>query len=760
MTIQKEAVHETAWRLHRLVKKTGRFLKHRYLKGILWERKALRPLRALPERLSFAVQSAEVIDLTNDNRFAAIRIDADSQLHSQDQSAEWYFLRLWHLLPFKRIDRFYVEGSPEVAAWIDWAKQRAREVEQSTSDFENDLELIKDQIANRRIEVKAMGVYSVLDLPEALSEFVENDAINPSQLAMYIHSLNLGNHNRSAWADLTAELMTGKSLRTVLSPEVVRRDYKEGGLAVNEFGESSPNPYESRFLEIISLGVRSDPVNPGGYVLNTPSWLRKILVSAIQDLHDSIWICVGLGRAEDASDRLMGWADEGRMGALEYENVLRGLFPGRFKAGYDAKQSALLAVREAFEVISKRPEEKHLRMSALVGLQNPAKSGVDALRERIELLLHRHNVFFRRSEDALPSTISFLPLIKRRDVVATINPSGEEERTVPFPLGKAVGELFYPPELRAPTLNEYTIVVGADEWGNAFVVPLGTFVALDGGIRAGKTFAMRSYWDKVARLYPDFVNFIMDNKEAVARAKKGDFGWTAMFDEFGGEKRCRAYYSHDFGTPKELRDQIQMDYRRGVRHFVYYSSEERHILYGTDSGFFDALEDNINETEDRGGVWIDETLHWYVREGRPIEDAQQDIARRFWTKIARNLGEADRSCWWSIQTANAMRHANRQLHDIAVRLTDVWLVGAVPSTSELAEEVGINTQLYPDAEAQLAEIVSGFTPGDEISPLRYHGRFAAVARGGAIVKAMKFLTLNERMVLRFSRKETDRGFGL
>src|SRR3989344_7830927 len=159
MTARGSASYDVAWRLQGLVKKTRKTLKHLYLKGILWERKALRPLRALPERLAFAVQSAEVIDTSNGNRFAAIRIDANSQHNAQEQSAEWFFLRLWHLLPFKRIDRFYVEGSPEVATWVDWAKQRARENGLSTPDFENDLELIKDQIANRRIKAKAMGVY-------------------------------------------------------------------------------------------------------------------------------------------------------------------------------------------------------------------------------------------------------------------------------------------------------------------------------------------------------------------------------------------------------------------------------------------------------------------------------------------------------------------------------------------------------------------------------------------------------------------------
>ena len=104
--------------------------------------------------------------------------------------------------------------------------------------------------------------------------------------------------------------------------------------------------------------------------------------------------------------------------------------------------------------------------------------------------------------------------------------------------------------------------------------------------------------------------------------------------------------------------------------------------------------------------------------------------------------------------------ASEQLHSIAARLTDVWFVGAIPSTKGLAQEVAINTSLYPDAESQLADIVDEFRQGEDISTLRSHGRFGASARGGAYVKGIRFLTLNDKMVLRFSRKAPDEGFVL
>ena len=432
----------------------------------------------------------------------------------------------------------------------------------------------------------------------------------------------------------------------------------------------------------------------------------------------------------------------------------------------DADVSLKLAIEGAHDILSRKRDERHVRMSVLIGLQQSSEDRVLKLRERVELELNRKDVSFVRSSDDFRSMFSFFPLIKSRDVRDELDPRADNV-TVPFPLGEAVNELVYPNESKPAELNEHTLFVGRDlPWGNPVSIPYGTFFALLASVRAGKTFFLHYYWDLMARLNEDFIFFIMNNKEAITRAKQADFGLISMFPELGGEKRCKAFFSPDYGGPQELREDVMRAYRKGVRHFVFYSMNTLFYKNQTDLGWFWAIEDNINETEDLGSILIDETLHWYIDVPPTGEIGLGELipggdmrANAFWMQLANKLAEARRGCGWSTQSASAMREANPQIHAVAKGLNDVWFVGATPDTETLGLDVGINTKVYPDAEAKLVEGVLSLL-GEDIGPQREAGRFMAAGKGGSLVKMVDFLTPNKNRVRRFSRREEDAGFGI
>jgi len=740
------------WRVNGTLSQAKRLLIRAWNWPKQMEEKALRRRRGIPERYRYNLDGAQVIDTENGNRFAAFKI--------QDTDVKDPFHKLQRLISSKRIDRIFPAGSPEVIRWVDWAIDRARQNDLSSVAFENDLNLVKLAIASGRIEMDSIGVYSVKDLPQKgdAFDFVSQRALNPSELQALIHHLQRGNHNRGEWAEVTNDMLQGKPVMAALSPQTLSRNYRQAEIVVNE-GEAA-----TMFLEIESLGIRANPLVKGRTVLNTGTWLRSILPLAIRHRDDCIWVVVSLGKTEGKVSRIAA-SDHRRTMVMDF--MERGGLKHFYKARKldDTENSLKQAIEGALKILDSRRDERHVRMSCLVCVQQSSRERATELLDRVKRELDLRNVSYHKSPDELQSKLSFFPLIKTRDVTDSLDPR-DDNITVPFPLGEAVGELVYPRDLKPGVLDEHAILIGRDHpWGNFVAIPKGTFSAGLAGVRAGKTFWLRTSWDRDARVNPDHIYFIMDNKEAVARAKQADFGWISMFPELGGEKRCKAFFSEQYQGPQELREDVMKYYKLGVRHFVYYSSNTLFYTNQTDMGWFWAMEDNINQTEDVGEILIDETLHWFIDVPPTGEvDATKIIhggdkrANYFWMVLAKNLAEAKRGAKWTTQSASAMRLANATIHAVAKSLTDVWFVGATLDTETLATDVGVNTKVFPGAEDKLVELVLSLLSPD-IGPQRQSGRFVAVGKGGSLVKLIDVLVLDPKMVLRYSRREADSGFG-
>ena len=360
-----------------------------------------------------------------------------------------------------------------------------------------------------------------------------------------------------------------------------------------------------------------------------------------------------------------------------------------------------------------------VKVSNQLIVQSPSEQGAKTILENLIERLHVNSIgtiSLSKRHDQLMGLRSGLPLIQKEDI---------DDLAVPKPLrmidlhteGKLVSE-----EGKLEILIGKTVPLG-----EPYFLPFGDNAVFLAGQTSGKTGALIMISIRLLGMLPkDSVVVFYDGTDIrEEQALSARYGLQALarvenatMNIDGINDRLKGSYGVMYGDRYDTAEDVYNDFfdliNRGVRFLVFSSVNRVHLMKKTETGFFDAVEQNLRYRKP-GALIVDETSKM----------AHDERARKLFVEIAPTTTKSNTMFIWTGQTTlDFPDKPPKSVRMSALSNTFVTFLGPTTLIRNIPDEVMLNVALFEKEATWLSQKVA------EATYERIPGTFFAVRAAG------------------------------